>query len=553
MMAWLKDGSTYEEVREGFRWSIPEHYNMAHDVCDQYAGSDRLALIEVGEDGSTTRYSFKQVQELANRVANVLVHAGAAHGDRVMILLGQHPYAAITHVACWKAGLVSVPTSVLFGAEALAYRLSDSGAAFAVTDRENLPKLQEAQESAGSLRGIFLVDGEEAGAPSLNRLSEQASGSFTNVATKASDPAFMCYTSGTTGWPKGALHGHQSMLGHAPAARYIFDFMPHEGDVMWSPADWSWLAGLMDVLMPAWYYGIPVVASRRKKFDPEDAFATIARFGVTVSLLTPTILKLMRQVPNGTGRHGARLRCVASGGEAVGAELLEWANSELKTTVNEVYGQTECNLVLASCARMMPVKPGSLGLATPGQTAAIVDDEGRLLGPGETGNIAFKAPNPIHMLRYWNKPDATVEKYAGEWMISGDSGQMDEDGYFWFQGRADDVITSSGYRIGPGEIEDALTSHPRVANSAVVGIPDEERTERIKAFVVLSPGTEASDELKSELESYVGQRLARHERPREIEFVAELPMTVTGKIQRRELRDREIARLEAVQQGEGTN
>lgn len=544
---WLEGGNTYNKVREGFSWNIPDTYNIASDVCDRYAKSGRIALFDVNEEGQVTEYRFAQIQEMANRVANVLTHMGADPGARVMILLGQHPYAAITHVACWKAGMVSVPTSVLFGAEALAYRLSDSGATYAVTDQENYPRLNEAQQSAGTLRGIFLVDGEDGNAPSLQGLMEQASSRFVNLGTRPEDPAFMCYTSGTTGWPKGALHGHQSMLGHAPGARYIFDFMPHQGDVMWSPADWCWLAGLMDVLMPAWFYGMPVVASRQKKFDPEGAFSTIERFSVTTTLLTPTALKLMRQVPKGAERYGTNLRCVASGGEAVGAELLDWAQSELKATVNEVYGQTECNLALANCARMTPAKSGALGLATPGQTVAIVDDEGRQLGPEETGNIAFRAPSPVQMLRYWNKPEATAEKYAGDWMISGDLGRMDEDGVFWFQGRADDVITSSGYRIGPGEIEDALSSHPSVTNSAVVGIPDKQRTEKIKAFVVLSPGVEPSEDLKMELESYVSTRLARHERPREIEFISELPMTVTGKIVRRELRERDVARARADQ------
>lgn len=548
---WLREEPTYDRIRAGFRWEIPEAYNIAHDVCDRHAGSGRLAMIDVGDDGRATEYSFAQVQNLANRVANVFSHLGAVAGDRVMIVLGQHPLAAIVHVACWKAGLISVPTSVLFGVEALAYRLSDSGAIFLVTDRENYPKLREANERAGTLRHVFLVDGDEAGADSLPRLAADASDGFANVATRSSDPAFMCYTSGTTGWPKGALHAHHCMLGHAPAARYIYDFMPRPDDLMWSPADWCWLAGLMDVLMPAWFHGVPVLASRRRKFDPEEAFSTIARFGVRTALLTPTILKLMRQVPGGAQRYGIGLRSVVSGGETVGGELLEWANSELRTTVNEVYGQTECNLVLAGCSRIMPVKQGSLGRATPGQTAAIVDDGGNVLAPGTVGNIAFEAPSPVQMLRYWNKPEATVAKYAGGWMISGDLGHMDEDGYFWFQGRADDVITSSGYRIGPGEIEDALNTHASVVNSAAVGIPDELRTETIKAFVLLAPGAEPSDALRAELKAFVGQRLARHERPREIEFVTALPMTETGKIRRRDLREREIAER-AAQNGKGT-
>lgn len=549
---WLKQEQTYDQIRAGFQWQIPEYYNIANDVCDRHAGSDRLALIDFADDGRVSEYSFLQVQRMANRIANLFGHLGAIAGDRVMIVLGQHPLAAMTHVACWKAGLISVPTSALFGAEALAYRLSDSGAIFAVTDRDNHAKLREANEHAGTLRQIFLVDGDEEDGKNLARLATQAADSFTNVSTRSVDPAFMCYTSGTTGWPKGALHAHHSMLGHAPATRYVYDFMPQPHDLMWSPADWCWLAGLMDVLMPAWYFGIPVLASRRKKFDPEEAFATIARFGVQTALLTPTILKMMRQVPDGAQRYGTRLRSVVSGGEAVGAELLEWATSELRTTVNEVYGQTECNLVLASCPRIMPVKQGSLGRATPGQAAAIINDEGGILDPGEIGNIAFRAPSPIQMLRYWKKPEATAAKYADGWMISGDLGHMDEDGYIWFQGRADDVITSSGYRIGPAEIEDVLNAHGSVVTSAVIGIPDELRTETIKAFVQLASGIEPSDALKTELEAFVGMRLARHERPREIEFVTALPMTETGKIRRRDLREGEIAK-QAARNGKDTH
>ena len=247
MADWLREGASYQDIRNSFQWRIPECYNIAHDVCDRHAEGDRTALINVADDGSVTHYSFGQIQKLANRLANTFTHLGAGPGDRVMILLGQHPYTAISHVACWKAGLISMPTSILFGVDALAYRLSDSGAILAVTDRENLPVLQKAQEKAGTLHDILVVDGPAQGATALEKVMEQASDSFTNVATRASDPAFISYTSGTTGWPKGALHAHQTMLGHAPATRYIFDFLPYDGDVMWSPADWSWLAGMMDV------------------------------------------------------------------------------------------------------------------------------------------------------------------------------------------------------------------------------------------------------------------------------------------------------------------
>jgi acetyl-CoA synthetase len=327
------------------------------------------------------------------------------------------------------------------------------------------------------------------------------------------------------------------MLGHMPGNEMMYDFLPQPGDVMWSPADWSWLAGLMDVLMPAWFCGLPVLTYRNTTFDPEEAFRLMGKHRVTVSLLTPTMLRRMGQVRDPVQRHGLQLRAVASGGESVGRETLEWADRTLGVRVNEVYGQTECNLVLGNCWQALPPKPGSLGRAMPGHVAAIVDDEGRELAPGEVGQIAFKRPDPVMMLEYWRNPQATAKKYAGDWLLSGDLGRCDENGYFWYQSRADDVITSAGYRIGPGEIEDALNGHPAVAMSAVIGVPDAVTTESIKAYVVLRPGHVGDAVLVNAIRESVRSRLARHETPREIEFVDALPMTATGKIMRRELRE----------------
>ncbi len=539
----ITKAATYEEIYKSFRWAIPDQYNIATDVCDRHAsGPDRLALIVEGADASVTRFSFRDIQRQANKLANVFLANGCKRGDRVMLLLGQDPIAAIAHVACWKAGLVSLPTSVLFGADAVAYRLSDSGAVIAITDLENYPKLAEAREQAGALRHVFLADGAAPNARHITTVMESASDKFTTVATRAEDPAFINYTSGTTGWPKGALHAHRVMLGHMPGTEFPHDFFPQPGDCMWSPADWSWLAGLMDILMPAWFYGVPVVAFRAKKFDPEHAYYLMGKHAVRNSLLTPTTLKLMREVRDGPARSGTKLRSVISGGESVGKELLEWSSAVLGVSVNEVYGQTECNLVLGNCASVMSIKPGSLGKAIPGHVAAIVNDRGEVLGAGESGNIAFLRPDPVMMLEYWGKPDATREKYAGDWLLTGDQGAMDEDGYFWFQGRTDDVITSSGYRIGPSEIEDALGRHPAVLMAAAIGVPDPLRTESIKAFVILRSGITGSPALSDEIREYVRDRLAKHEVPRELEFVPSLPMTTNGKIIRRELRDQEAAK-----------
>ena len=359
----------------------------------------------------------------------------------------------------------------------------------------------------------------------------------------ADDPAFLNFTSGTTGNPKGALQAHRSMLGHLPGAEFGYDFFPQPGDLMWSPADWAWLAGLMDVLMPAWYHGVPVLTFRAQRFDPEQAFAMIGRYQVRTGLFTPTMLRMMRQVSDPVGRHGVKLRAIISGGESVGKELLEWGSEVLKIPVNEAFGQTECNLCLGSNANVMPVKPGSIGRAVPGHVAAVVDDAGQELPRGATGNLAIRSPDPVMMLEYWKSPEATRDKYANGWLITGDLATRDTDGYFWFQGRADDIITSGGYRIGPAEIEDALSRHPAIVMAAVIGVPDPVRTESIKAFVVLKDGFSEGQQLAAEIRDFVRERLARHEVPRDITFVAALPMTTTGKILRRELRDAERAKL----------
>ncbi|GHE78456.1 AMP-dependent synthetase [Camelimonas fluminis] len=534
----MNDMKAYEALCRGFRWNIPERYNIAADVCDRHATDpNRIALVSVGERGDTRNITFLQVQRLASKMANLFAALGLARGERVMLLLGQSPWTAISHVACWKAGLVSTPTSPLFGPDAIAYRLGLAGVRVAITDLASLPSLLQAASEAPVLQHIFLIDGDEAGAPSLERMLETASDNFTNVDTGANEPAFLNFTSGTTGFPKGALQAHRSMLGHIPGVQFGFDAFPQPGDLMWSPADWSWLAGLMDVLMPAWFFGQPVLTFRAQKFDPEQAFRMIGEHGVRTALLTPTMLRLMRQVPDPVQRYGARLRAVISGGESVGKELHEWSRHTLGLPVNEMFGQTECNLVIGNNSRLLPLRPGSLGRPVPGHTAAIVDDKGQQLPVGTIGNLAFRAPDPVMMLEYWRNPEATAEKYANGWLLSGDLAQVDDEGFFWFEGRADDVITSSGYRIGPTEIEDTLIKHPAVVMAAVIGIADPVRTEAIRAYVVLNDRFKPSETLALEIRNFVRSKLARHETPHEVVFSDALPLTVTGKILRRALRE----------------
>lgn len=537
MSALVKRVGSYEEAYQSFRWNIPDRYNIAADVCDRHArDATKVALLGQDDDGSIWTMTFRHVQRQANRLANLLRGLGLKRGDRVMILLGQDPWTAIAHVACWKSGLISVPAPVLFGPDAIAYRLEHASIHAAITNEENVWKLREARTDC--LRHVLVTDAISRDV-ALSHLLASASDHFVNVDTAAEEPAFLNFTSGTTGNPKGALQAHRTMLGHMPGTEFSLDFFPAEGDIMWSPADWAWLAGLMDVLMPAWYHGVPVLTHRDRRFDPERAFMMMGRHAVRTALITPTMLKLMRQVTDPVPRFGLSLRTVISGSEAVGEDLHAWANDTLGAPVNEVFGQTECNIVLGNNSSVMRVKPGSIGRPMPGHECAIVDGDGNVMPQGAIGNIAVRAPDPVMMLGYWNDPEATRRKFADGWLLTGDTGRVDEDGYFWFTGRDDDIISSGGYRIGPTEIEDALGRHPAVLMAAVIGVPDSQRGQAIKAFVVLKPSYQSEPDLAENLKAHVRKRLAGHEVPREIAFVDSLPMSSTGKILRRELRQTE--------------
>ena len=544
----IKHAGSYREIYDAFRWNVPQRFNIATACCDRWAADpDRVALIHEQPDGQVRRYTFAELRELSNRCANMLVGLGLQRKDRVLLLLGQRPETAILHLAAWRAGMISVLCSVLFGADAVSYRVQTSGAKVVITDDANLDK---AIEVAGDAR-VLCVDGGRGEAADFWALLREGAGTFATVDTDADDPAFLLFTSGTTGPAKGALHAHRSLLGHMPCIEMQHDFFPQPGDVMWSASDWAWIAGLMDVLMPSWFHGVPVLAFRSVGFDPEQAFHMIAKHDVTNTLLVPTMIRLMKQVPNPRSRYELKVRSLISGGEAVGPEIIEWTQDALGIRINEVFGQTECNLVLGHNAALMAPKPGSLGQPIPGHVGAIVDDAGNELPAGEVGQIAFRRPDPVMLLEYWNNPVATWDKFAGDWLLTGDLGVRDEDGYFWYRSRADDVITSAGYRIGPGEIEEALLRHPAVRLAAAIGVPDAVRTESIKAFLVLAEDQQPTDALAQEIREFVKTRLARHEYPRDIEFVDALPTTTTGKIMRRELRERERARAASGHQSKG--
>ena len=531
----LPRGSSDEEIRREFRWRVPARYNIGVDVAERHP--DRLALIFLDERHAERRFTFREVSALSNRFANALSARGLRRGDRLAVLLPQTPETAIAHVAAFKAGLISVPLFTLFGEDALEFRLADSGAKALVTDSVGLAKLDRIRDRLPALEHVF-VTGDAGGTGALAFEAElaRARDTFAAVDTAADDPAIIIYTSSTTGNPKGALHAHRVLLGHLPGVEMPHELFPQEGDLFWTPADWAWIGGLFDVLLPAWHHGMPVLAYRARKFDPDEAFALLAEHGVRNTFMPPTALKLMRQASEGKTPPGLRLRTVASGGETLGEELLEWGRATFGVTINEFYGQTECNLVVGNNAALFPVRPGSMGKAIPGHEVRAVDDAGVPVPTGAPGQIAVRRPDPVMFLGYWNNLDATRQKFAGEYLLTGDMGRQDADGYFWFQGRADDVITSAGYRIGPGEIENCLMKHPAVAMAAAVGIPDPLRTEIVKAFLVLKPGRAADPALAREIQDFVKVTLAAHEYPRQIEFVDSLPMTTTGKIMRRELR-----------------
>lgn len=538
--------ASYDDLYARFRWRMPARFNIAASVCDRYAdGTGRVALIEAS-DGHPTSYSFDDIKRMANKLANVMTAqggvtgAGLARGDRVGILLSQGLECAVSHIAVYKAGLVALPLFKLFGEEALEFRLRDSGARLVITDLEGAMKLLAIRERLPDLEAILAVDGAPAGTLNFHHLLDQARDDFATLDTAPDDPALIIYTSGTTGNPKGALHAHRTLLGHMPGVEMPHDNLPKPGDRFWTPADWAWIGGLLDVLMPAWQHGISVVAHRAQKFDPEAALAMMKKYAVRNVFMPPTAMKMLRQAWTPAWEAPA-LRTLGTGGETLGEEMLGWGRAAFGLDIHEFYGQTECNLVVGNNHRLFPIRAGSMGKAVPGHRVAIIDAEGQEVPPGVEGDIAVHrmfegVPDPVMFLGYWHNEAATKAKFRGDWLVTGDRGVMDADGYFFFMGRADDVITSGGYRIGPGEIENCLIKHPAVAQAAVVGQPDALRTEVVKAVIVLREGFQPSEKLTLEIQEFVKRRLAAHEYPRIVEYRAELPMTATGKVMRRLLR-----------------
>ncbi|MBU8537533.1 acyl-CoA synthetase [Falsiroseomonas tokyonensis] len=519
-----------------FAWNIPARCNIAEEACDRWAdGSGRLALLHLDGD-RVERISFDELHRRCCRLANAFLAHGITRGDRIGVLLPQGPEAAVAHLAAYRIGAIAVPLFLLFGEEALRFRLADCGATALVTDQDGQAKLDSLRATLPALSKVFAIGGGT-GALDLAAEMARARDSHACLATGPDDPALIIYTSGTTGSPKGALHAHRVLRGHLPGVEWPHDGFPQPGDLFWTPADWAWIGGLLDVLLPSLFHGVPVLAHRMQKFDPEFCFDLMARHGVRNAFLPPTALRMLRGVAN-PGRFGHRLRSVGSGGETLGAEMLDWGRSAFDLTINEFYGQTECNLIVANSAQLFPVRPGAMGRAVPGHELAILDAEGQPRPDGQQGVLAVRAPDPVMFLRYWNNPAATAAKFHGDWLLTGDQAVRDGEGLFTFIGRDDDVITSAGYRIGPGEVEDFLLTHPAIAQAAVIGLPDALRTERVTAVLVLRPGFAPSPALVAEIQAQVRARLAAHLYPRQIEFVDALPQTATGKIMRGALRAR---------------
>ncbi|MGV3654994.1 MAG: acyl-CoA synthetase, partial [Noviherbaspirillum sp.] len=539
----------YDALYREFRWRVPADFNIAEACCRRWAGdTDRIAIHYEDEAGQCATLTYAALREETDRLSNLLRRLGAGRGERIAIILPQRPETAVAHMACHQLAAVAMPLSILFAPEALGYRLRDSGAVLAVVDQAGLANLEQVRASCPALRHVIAVDCANRPAGVLDWQSGLAAEAarFDPEPTSASDPAILIYTSGTTGAPKGALLPQSALVGNLTGFVASQNWFPQEGDVFWSPADWAWTGGLMDALLPALYFGQPIVGYRGR-FSAETAFRLMEKYGVTNTFLFPTALKMMmKAVPAPRDRYRLRLRAIMSAGEAVGDAVFHWGESALGITINEMFGQTEMNYIVGNSAHKWPARPGSMGRPYPGHRVAVIGDDGEPVKPGETGEVAVNRhdihgdPDPVFFLGYWNKPEATAAKYSGDWCRTGDLASVDADGYLWYQGRADDMFKAAGYRIGPSEIENCLIKHPAVANAAVVPKPDAERGNIIKAFVILAPGYRDSgrndEELVAELQEHVRGKLAPYEYPKEIEFIDELPMTTTGKLQRRVLR-----------------
>ncbi len=570
----------YADLHGRFGWQVPRRFNMAA-VCSRRWAADpataqQTAVIATAPGQPDRHHSYAELAQQANRLSGALTALGVQRGDRVAIVMPQRFETAVAYMAVLQMGAVGMPLSQLFGPEALEFRLQDSEAVVAICDGSTLAAVQSVSGNCPQLRALIAVEAPAPGALEWTGLLASAPARFKAVDTLADEAAVLIYTSGTTGNPKGALIPHRALIGNLTGfvcSQNWFGFDPFDATkpsqaVFWSPADWAWTGGLMDALLPSLYFGRPIVAFNGR-FSPQAAFELMERHRVTHTFLFPTALKaMMKAYPQPRKQFRVQLQAIMSAGEAVGDAVFAYCQKQLGVTVNEMFGQTEINYIVGNCARLYPAKAGSMGKGYPGHRVAVIDDEGCECPVGVPGDVAVHRldvhgdPDPIFFLGYWKNEAATRAKFTGDmansWCRTGDMAVRDAEGYLWYQGRADDVFKAAGYRIGPGEIENCLVKHPAVANAAVVPKPDAERGAVVKAYVVLAqeylgaqPGRAAGDaafeqRLVAELQAHVKGKLAPYEYPKEIEFVESLPMTTTGKVQRRVLRLQEEARARAL-------
>jgi len=555
----------YAALYRDFRWQVPRHFNIADVCCGRWAHAvpDATAIEFEHENGTQGSITYGELQRQANRLSHALGRLGVGEGDRIAIVMPQRIETAIANIAVFQLGAVAMPLSMLFGPDALEYRLHNSEACVAIVDESAVANLLAARPSCPSLRTVIAAGAAQGqGDLDWSQALQRESDIFTALATRSDDAAVLIYTSGTTGPPKGALIPHRALIGNLSGfvcSQNWFGFGPRPGgrgqktqSVFWSPADWAWTGGLMDALLPTLYFGRTIVAYQGR-FAPEKAFELMQRHRVTHTFLFPTALKaMMKAVPSPRAQYELHLRAIMSAGEAVGDAVFAYCKEQLGVTVNEMFGQTEINYVVGNCASRWPARPGSMGRAYPGHRVAVLDDDGHECARGTPGDVAVHRRDihghldPVFFIGYWKNDAATRSKFTGDpldsWCRTGDSAVMDADGYLWYQGRSDDVFKAAGYRIGPSEIENCLVKHPAVANAAVVPKPDAERGAVVKAYVVLAAGVDGTPELVEQLQRHVKGQLAPYEYPKEIEFIDALPMTTTGKVQRRVLRLREEAR-----------
>ncbi|HYT26167.1 MAG TPA: acyl-CoA synthetase [Actinomycetota bacterium] len=524
---------TYEEMTSSFRFELPAAYNIAADVLDKHE-PDRPAMRFVSDDGRDERWTFGDVRRLTDRAANLLRGLGVGKGDRVAVMAPASPEIAATFLATYKCEAILLSLSVLYGDEGVVHRLNDSQAKVMVTSAEHRDRVAAMVEQAPSVERVVVVGGT--GGESFEELTRDASPEFATPATDPDTPAQLYYTSGTTGLAKGILHAHRYVLSHE---EFQFCHDVRAGELFHSTGEWAWIAGIVPGILGPWRFGVEtLVHGRRGGFDPGKALRLIADHGVGNLFTTPTAIRAMMRV-DGAERLDFALRLACSAGEPLNPEAIAWWARAIGCPVLDYYGLSE-SYPLCGNFPTVEVRPGSMGLPMPGWDVAVLDADEQPVPRGEAGEICLRArSNPHYPLGYWNRPDDSEEVFGGTWFHTKDTAVQDEDGYVWYSGRADDVIIASGYRIGPFEVESVLLEHPTVAESAVVASPDAQRGNVVKAFVRLAGGHEPGDGLVKELQDHVRTRLSAYAYPRRVEFVDDLPKTLTGKIRRAELRQAE--------------